>query len=97
MLTLKQVAEILGVSVPTVWRRVDSGKLRAYRDEGIVRVDAVDLAEYIRSKSSGGVATAPSSSRGVKLAPARASIIDEEERGLALARKFGTDTRGGGR
>jgi len=46
-------AELLGVSVDTVRRWVDAGRLAATRDaHGHRVVDGVDLAEFVRSKAA---------------------------------------------
>ena len=46
LLTIKEVAALLNVSVKTVRRRIASGKLVAICDGGIVRIDPKDLRSY---------------------------------------------------
>lgn len=47
LLTLKQVATQLNMSVATVRRRIDDGSLAVIRDGRIVRVRQKDLDSYI--------------------------------------------------
>ena len=47
LLTIKQVAEQLNVSVKTVRRRIKTGLLAVIRDGGIVRVRQRDLQSYV--------------------------------------------------
>ena len=47
MLTIRQAAEIFNVSIKTVWRRIDDGKLPVVRDGRVVRVRQSDLRAYI--------------------------------------------------
>jgi len=47
--TVSEAARLLRVSVPTVWRWIDSGLLRAYRVGGrSIRIRTVDLASLVR-------------------------------------------------
>ncbi|MFY1689154.1 TOBE domain-containing protein [Plantactinospora sp. WMMB782] len=49
-----EAAELLGVSVDTVRRWIDAGRLPAGRDEhGHRMIDGVDLAEFVRAQSAG--------------------------------------------
>jgi excisionase family DNA binding protein len=55
LLTVKEVAEILRVSQPTVLRMIDDGELRAIRVRNQWRIRRSDLDEYLqRGGSSGG-------------------------------------------
>lgn len=47
LLTIKQTALILTVSIKTVRRRIDDGKLPVVRDGRVVRVRPSDLRAYI--------------------------------------------------
>lgn len=49
LFTLDEVADILGVSIATVKRRIRSGALPVFRDGRIVRVRERDLRAYIAS------------------------------------------------
>lgn len=55
MLTLKEVAQLLGVHYMTAWRLCGAGKIPYYKDGGIVRVPVDALDEYLRSHSKGQV------------------------------------------
>ena len=46
LLTIKQLAALLNVSVKTVRRRIASGKLVAIRDGAIVRIDPKEVRAY---------------------------------------------------
>ncbi|MEQ9634838.1 MAG: helix-turn-helix domain-containing protein [Devosia marina] len=50
LLTPAQAAEILNMSVKTIRRRIDAGKLPAIHDEGLVRIDQTDLRQYIADR-----------------------------------------------
>lgn len=55
LLTVKEVAELLRVSQPTVLRMIDDGDLRAIRVRTQWRIRRSDLDEYLqRGGSSGG-------------------------------------------
>jgi len=55
LLTVKEVAEILRVSQPTVLRVIDDGELRAIRVRNQWRIRRSDLEDYLqRGGSSGG-------------------------------------------
>jgi excisionase family DNA binding protein len=47
LLTIRETAERLGVSVETVRRRISAGELRVIRDGRIIRIDPDDLEIYI--------------------------------------------------
>ena len=47
ILSLEEVAEVLKTSVKTVRRRIASGKLKAFREGGRVRVLDADLSAYL--------------------------------------------------
>lgn len=50
---ISEAAELLGVSVDTVRRWVDAGRLAATRDEhGHRLIDGVDLAEFVRAQGT---------------------------------------------
>ena len=47
--TVAEAARLLRVSVPTIWRWIDSGRLPAYRVGGrSIRIRTVDLASLVR-------------------------------------------------
>ena len=52
LLTVSEAAEILNTSVKTVYRRLRTGELPAYRDGGILRIHPDDLARYIAERRS---------------------------------------------
>jgi len=52
MLTVRQVAEKLQVHPITVRRWIYSGKLRAVRTDGVVRIEESALKEFIDSHST---------------------------------------------
>jgi len=55
LLTVKEVAEILRVSQPTILRMIDDGELRAIRVRNQWRIRRSDLDEYLqRGGSLGG-------------------------------------------
>lgn len=61
---LGQVARVLGVSVDTVRRHADTGRLRATRTTGQQRVvDGADLARFVESLDSEAEAEGSSSAR----------------------------------
>jgi excisionase family DNA binding protein len=54
LLTVKEVAEILRVSQPTVLRMIDDGELRAIRVRNQWRIRRSDLDEYLQRGGSSG-------------------------------------------
>lgn len=48
-LTREQVAEILGCSKDTVDRRIGTGKLKAVKDDRLVRISSADLNAYLKA------------------------------------------------
>lgn len=53
--TVTEAAQLLRVSVPTVWRWIDSGKLRAYRVGGrSIRIRKSDLASVVHPARATG-------------------------------------------
>jgi excisionase family DNA binding protein len=52
LLKLPAVAEILGLSLKTLRRRIDAGDLPVIRDGRIVRVHPADLQRYIAARRS---------------------------------------------
>jgi excisionase family DNA binding protein len=50
--TVAEAAEILNCSEKTVRRRIQNKRLRAIRDEGLLRIDPADLEDYIRDHRS---------------------------------------------
>jgi len=65
MLTVKQVAEQLGVSAACIYQLVGSGKLSAHRiglGRGAIRISESDLTEFVessRKEKRPGVPAAP--------------------------------------
>lgn len=53
LLTLPDVAEILGCSLKTLRRRIDAGELAVIRDGRLIRVHPDDLNRYIQSRRFG--------------------------------------------
>ena len=49
LLTRTQVCEILCCSADTVDRRIRAGKLKAVKDDGLVRISVTDLNAYIKA------------------------------------------------
>ena len=47
LLRLEEAADVLGVSVRTVKRRIQAGQLAVFVDGGVRRVRTVDLERYI--------------------------------------------------
>ena len=47
LMTLKDAAAALGLSVKTLRRRIAAGKLPVIRDRRVLRVDPEDLCRYI--------------------------------------------------
>ena len=47
LFTVKEVADYLKVSIHSVYKYIDAGKLKATKIEGIVRIKAVDLLEFV--------------------------------------------------
>lgn len=54
LLTYRQVAEILAVTERTIWSLVSSGRLPAVRFGRSVRIDPVDLQQFIERCKQGG-------------------------------------------
>ena len=52
LLKVREAAEIMNTSVKTVFRRIQTGELPAYRDGGILRIHPDDLARYIAARRS---------------------------------------------
>jgi len=52
LLKVSEAAEIQNTSIKTVYRRIQTGELPAYRDGGILRVHPDDLARYIAARRS---------------------------------------------
>lgn len=52
LLTLEQVAAVLGCSIRTVRRRVDAGAIPVYRDGRILRVSEPALEAYVRARTA---------------------------------------------
>lgn len=50
MMFLEEVAEILRKSVKTVRRRVDTGKLKAFKEGGRIMVLEADLEAYLEQQ-----------------------------------------------
>jgi excisionase family DNA binding protein len=47
MLTVKEVAQQLSVSVSTVYKAIEAGALPAYKIQGAIRVKSEDLDQYL--------------------------------------------------
>lgn len=48
-LKVKEVAEILQVSIGTVYKLIHSGQVKAVRVGKVYRIDPADLAEYLKA------------------------------------------------
>ncbi len=60
MLDVKTVADRLGVSIFTIYREIESGKLPAYQIRGSMRVKDVDYDDYLEAqKVKPGIVTQP--------------------------------------
>jgi excisionase family DNA binding protein len=68
LLTLYEVAEVLGCSLSSVKRRVDAGLIPVFRDGRLVRVRRVDLQRYVSERVARVTPSTPNAS-GRKLAP----------------------------
>ena len=55
LLTLEEVAGVLGCSARTVRRRVDAGTLSVFRDGRILRVSESALAGYVQARTAAPV------------------------------------------
>lgn len=55
MLTLKEIAELMGVHYNTAWKRCHSGKIPYVKDGGVVRIPVGAFDRYLRSHSQGRV------------------------------------------
>jgi excisionase family DNA binding protein len=79
LLSIQQVAELLGCSTRSVRRRIDQGELPAFVDGRLVRVRASDLDRYIEQRTRPlRLSSAPAPRRresGQPPAPAR-SLFD---------------------
>jgi excisionase family DNA binding protein len=54
LLTVKQVAAMLGVSSRTVWRMIAEGQLKAVRVRGCTRVYLQSVEEYLKRNEQVG-------------------------------------------
>jgi excisionase family DNA binding protein len=52
LLNIGEVADVLGVSIKTVRRRIEAGELPVIRDGRVVRVHPNDLDRYVASRRS---------------------------------------------
>ncbi len=52
LFTAEETAGVLNTSTKTVYRRIRTGELPAYRDGGILRIHPDDLARYIAARRS---------------------------------------------
>ena len=52
MLTVKQVANVLALSISAVYALVDRGELAHYRIGGAIRIGDEHLSEFLRAKKS---------------------------------------------
>ncbi len=52
LLTVEETADVLNTSTKTIYRRIKTGELPAYRDGGILRIHPDDLARYIATHRS---------------------------------------------
>jgi len=52
LLTKRQAAEILQLSIPTIDRKIRTGELRAVRLGRAVRIEPDDLREYVNRRES---------------------------------------------
>lgn len=57
MLKVKEVADVLNVSRPTVYSLISSGKLPCHRFETAIRVSQKDLDAYIKTSRTLGFPT----------------------------------------
>lgn len=55
-LTVRDVAAYLGVSKPTVDRRISSGELKSYKNGRLRRIKRDALLEYVAELEKGGTA-----------------------------------------
>lgn len=52
LMRLDEVAEVLGVSMKTIRRRIEAGELPVIRDGRLVRVHPNDLDRYVAARRS---------------------------------------------
>jgi excisionase family DNA binding protein len=91
LLTIEQVAEVLGCSPRTVQRRITSGALPIFRDGQMVRVRERDLERYISARIERRGGAAPASPTGVVL-PAGARFWDDPSTLATLDRQSSSTT-----
>ena len=53
LLTVEEVARILGCSIKTIRRRIDKGELAVIRDGRLIRAHPDDLRRYIAQRRFG--------------------------------------------
>jgi excisionase family DNA binding protein len=76
LLTLKQVADLLGCSIATVKRRIRAGALPAFVDGRLVRVREADLARYIAERVARRGAAASSGAMSGRTLPPGSRLWD---------------------
>ncbi len=52
LLTVEETADVLNTSIKTIYRRIKTGELPAYRDRRILRIHPDDLARHIATHRS---------------------------------------------
>lgn len=74
LLTIAEAAERLHCSTRTVWRRINSGELAAFRDRRLVRIRPGDLDTYTARRTNSQVQAATSAHRGRPTRGPRAEV-----------------------
>lgn len=92
-LTIPEVADLLGVDPATVYRLIGEGAIASHRIGRQIRILKEDFEAYLASRREAPKDARGRSIRTPPILPRLPGHLDDEERGLALARKAGTTKR----